>query len=116
MGMGTWIFGIGFLVMLGVLLLVFGPDIKRHFRSQQMLASGVTASARVTDVHDTGNRYNHNPQVRLELEVQPEGRASFMAEVTVVLSAVDLLKLQPGTLVTVKYDPQRPTEVALVYP
>ena len=116
MGTGTWIVGISLVLVLGMASVAYGPDIKRHYAKKWLLEHGVAAPARVTAVHDTGRRYNYNPQVRLELEVEPEGAEAFTAELTLVVSPVQLPGLQPGRLLTVHYDPDRPTRIALASP
>jgi len=116
MGTGAWIFVISSVLVLGVAAMVFGPDMKRHYENKWLRENGVAAPARVTAVHDTGRRYNYNPQVRLELEVEPEGAEAFTAELTLVVSPVHLPGLQPGRLLTVNYDPNRRSRIALAKP
>jgi len=120
MGVVTWIIsislGLVLVLVVGVLSVLFGPDIKRHFDNKWLAENGIAAPARVTAVHDTGRRYNYNPQVRLELEVEPEGAEAFTAELTLVVSPVHLPGLQPGRLLTVNYDPIRPSRIALAKP
>lgn len=116
MGTGAWIFVVSSVLVLGVAAMVFGPDIKRHYANKWLHEHGVAAPARVMALHDTGRRHNYNPQVRLELEVEPEGAEPFRAELTLVVSAVHLPRMQPGARLAVKYDPQRRTRVALAKP
>ncbi len=116
MGLGVWIFVVSLVLVLGVPVMVFGPDIKRHYQNKWLHENGSAASARVMAVHDTGRRYNYNPQIRLELEVEPEDGAPFNAEIILVVSPVHLSGIQPGAMLNVKYDPERPNRVALARP
>lgn len=93
---------------------IIGPGIVQSMKTQRILKEGVSATAVIKAVTDTGNRYNKNPEVRLTLEVTPASGAPFQAEVTTVISVIDVPKYQPGTLLNVKYDPKQPTQVVLV--
>ena len=99
--------------VVALVLFLAGPLLMRYAQDRDILASGDPAPARVVEVIDTGRRVNANPQVRLKLEVQPAGDEPFPAEVVVVLSAVSLQKVRPGSVVAVKYDPEDPSRVAL---
>lgn len=86
-------------------------------RDQDLLASGVAARARVLELSDTGvSRGPSTPLVRLKLEVQPppgEG-AAFQVEFETGVSVVELPKLQPGSVVSVRYDPRDRAKVVIV--
>lgn len=90
-----------------------GPDVLRHFKNQGVLKEGIPATAVIKDLKDTGNRYNNNPQVVMTLEVTPKDGKPYTAQLITVVSVVDLARLQPGSVVNVKYDPKQPTRVAL---
>jgi hypothetical protein len=107
----------GFLIILlvvGLLSYMFIPEILRYFREKKILKTGVQAVAVVLEIIDTGNRFNKNPQVRLKIEVRPEHQPPFQAEVTTVVSVVELSKFQPGNIVAVKYDLNDYSKVALI--
>jgi hypothetical protein len=63
---------------------------------------------------DTGMRINDNPQVGMKLQVQPPNGAPFQADVTKVVSIIQLAQFQPGAQLNVKYDPANPSHVAIV--
>jgi hypothetical protein len=65
-------------------------------------------------IQDTGKRQERHPEVRITLEVQPEGGAPYRAEVVTTVSVNNLANITPGSKVTVKYDPRNPGDVALI--
>ena len=99
---------------LGGIAFVFGPPALRDWRARQVLAEGAAAPARVLNLRDTGNRYNYQPEIAIELEVMPKGRPPYKAVVKRVLTAADAAAFAPGTMLTVKYDPAHPEDVAIV--
>lgn len=101
------------LTFLGVVFAItFGPPLVRYLRARKVLATGLPGTARIVEIVDTGSRYNNNPQVRIKLEVQPETGPSFSAELTTILSAVELQRIVPGATIKVRYDPDDRTRVA----
>jgi hypothetical protein len=109
-----WVAFIGFLIFVLITGFVIGPKIWRHFHNKHIERTGIQAPAHIVEVIDTGNRSNYNPEVLIKLEVQPAGGPPFLGEVRMVVSAVALQALRPGAIVTVKYDPERPSAVAIV--
>ena len=109
---------IGTVVILGVIAISFGialgPGLFKDHQQQKVLESGVEAPATIIGIVDTGNRYNDNPEVLIQLNVNPEGVDSFDAEQNTVMSPVDLVKYKPGQAVRVKYDPEDPSIVAVI--
>ena len=74
---------------------------------------GETAEAVVLDISDTGITINDNPKVRLKLKVYPKDREPFEASVSQVVSRVAIPRI--GDRVHVKFDPNNPTNVILLY-
>lgn len=70
------------------------------------IKNGISAPARVLEVRDTGVTVNDNPQIALLLEITPRDRALFQSEVKTIVSRLNVALVQPGTQVTVVYDPQ----------
>jgi len=91
----------------------FGPGYCADMETREILETGVSAEAEVLDYHDTGNRYNSNPEVLVTLEVRPRDGEPFRATVNTVLSPVSLATKPVGSTVMVKYDPNDTTRVAL---
>ena len=105
-------------VVVLILAVTIGPMLIRLIRNSQMtsqvMQTGVTATATIVNTWDTGMRINDNPQVGIQLQVQPPNGAPFQAEVRQTVSIVHLGMYQPGATVQVKYDPANPSRVAIV--
>lgn len=97
-----------------ILVVTLGPMIRGYFRTSQVLKNGIAAEARITEISDTGRRHNDNPVVRIKMMINdPQGR-QFPAEVKTVISPVDMTKAREGSLISVKYLPDKPDNVAIV--
>lgn len=101
-----------------ILAVTLGPMLVRlasnRRMTQEVMRTGVDATATIVGLRDTGVRINDNPQVGILLQVQPAGGAPFQAEVTNTLSIVELPMFQPGAQLLVKYDPANPSRVAII--
>ena len=87
---------------------------KGYSANNAILTSGVRAPAKVLEISTTGVTVNQSPQVRMRVEVQPtDGRAPFMAQLDAFVSIVAIPRVQPGCVVTVRYDPVDPSRVAM---
>jgi flagellar basal body-associated protein FliL len=107
----NWIF---IVVLVIVLCVTVVPVVWRHFRRGAVLSHGTTGQARILAITDTGERYNTNPVVRINLMVTDAQGREYKAEVTMPVSPVHMAKYQPGSVVKVKYDPRKPEKVAIV--
>ena len=104
-----------FVIILGIVLAVtVGPVIWNHFKKSAVLSSGTEANARIVDVTDTGRRHNTNPVVKIRLVVTDTAGKVFNAEITGTVSPVRLSDYKPGAAVRVKYDPNKPENVAIM--
>ena len=83
--------------------------------NERILASGVSAPAKILQYMPMGVNVNgNNPAVNLIVEVQPVAIASFTAQAHGnVIAEASVYKFQPGQMVTVKYNPEDLSEVAL---
>jgi hypothetical protein len=83
--------------------------------NERILGSGVSAPAKILQYMPMGVSVNgNNPAVNLIVEVQPIGAASFTAQAHGnVIAEASVYKFQPGQMVTVRYNPEDLTEVAL---
>lgn len=81
--------------------------------SPQKIRNGITAPARVLEVHDTGVSINDNPQVRLVVEVMPKSGSPFQADVKTLVSRLNAALVQPGIEAVVEFDPLKPTRIQL---
>ena len=64
-------------------------------------------------IWDTGATVNRDPVVRMLLEVQPATGSPFQAETEMLVSRLEIPQIQPGMVVSVKYD-SKTKAVALV--
>lgn len=96
---------------------VSGFFIYRLFKNMSgnsaVLKTGVSAPAVIIDVADTGTTMNESPQVRLTLQVTPAGRPPFQAVTTTFVGRLQIGMIVPGASVTVKYDPNDISKVAI---
>jgi hypothetical protein len=104
------------LVVVGLISIVAGPIIVRQLQEDAVLAKGTPARAVVLELVATGNLYNETPELRIVLQVTPASGEPWRAHVLEFVSAHDTPKIQPGTEISVKYDPEQPSRVAIVEP
>lgn len=95
--------------------LVFVPMALRAYHTNQVLAQGLPAAARVVDLTNTGNVINNLPVYRIALQVQPPGQAPFTVAVQRALDGSNIQAFTPGRTLNVKYNPQDHSQVAIVY-
>ena len=83
--------------------------------NERILSSGVSAPAKILQYMPMGVNVNgNNPAVNLIVEVQPVAVASFTAQAHGnVIAEASVHKFQPGQMVTVRYNPEDLSEVAL---
>ena len=108
------IFFIGlFVVIFG---LAFGPLVIDGIRHNRLRASGETAEAIIMDIQETGVRVNRQPRVRITLEVRPSMRTAYQATTHKIISYFEISRYQPGALMEVKVDPNKPQDVVIIGP
>jgi len=95
---------------------VFGPPLPNPAEEAQLLSTGVEAQARIVGIVEGGvfdNKYKaQNMTYKIEFTLQ-DGRP-YTTNMTAFLKSIDLAKLVPGSIITVKYDSQNPDNVVLV--
>ena len=102
------------LVSLGAMGFFFYRMFKNSSQNNAVLQSGIQAPAVILNVEDTGASMNDNPQVRFTLQVNPpDGRPSFQAVTTKFISRLQIGMINPGSPVTVRYDPNDTTKVTI---
>ena len=75
--------------------------------------TGVSASAKVMKIWETGVRINNNPVVGFLLLVTLKDGTSYEAKTKNVVSIVNIPQIQPGAILPVKVDPGNRQLVAL---
>lgn len=101
-----------FKFILSVFLIFFiGCVITKNYKYVNKI--GEAAPAVVLDVSDTGVTINDNPKVRMKLKVYPREKPPFEATISQVVSRVTIPRV--GDRVYVKFDPDNPANVILLY-
>ncbi|MBI2894751.1 MAG: hypothetical protein HYY06_14445 [Deltaproteobacteria bacterium] len=95
-------------------VLVFKWLGKNRAQRQALLQSGAPGQAKILAIGQTGMYINNNPQVQLALEVTPQvGGAPFQVTIKGVVPMIALSRVQPGSVVPVRYDPANPMNLAI---
>jgi hypothetical protein len=81
--------------------------------TQQLLMTGVPATATILQLQDGGMRVNENPMVNVMLEINSAQFGKYQAVVQSIVPMIKLAQVQPGQMVNVKIDPSNPQRVAL---
>jgi len=81
--------------------------------SCEILRIGKPATGQVLRLLDTGTTINDNPVVEFVLRVMPPAGEPYEARTKALISRLDIPAIQPGRVLPVKFDPQRPTRVAI---
>ena len=105
------------LIITGVVLFfvfrMLGNLNKAGQATQQLLMTGVPATATVMQLQDGGMRVNDNPMVNVMLQIESAQFGSYQAVVQSIVPMIKLAQVQPGQMVNVKIDPSNPQRVAL---
>jgi hypothetical protein len=92
---------------------VFFRVFKGMSANKALLQTGLPAPAVILSVEDTGVTMNDNPQARLTLQVSPPNRPPFQAVVNTFVGRLQIGMLVPGAPVSVRYDPNDISKVAI---
>lgn len=96
---------------------VFGGLKKANEERARLLREGVQATARVLNVQMGGMTMtvgvHRHLQLVIGLEVQPPGLAPYQAQLTTMVSELQIPQIQPGVTLTVRYDRSNPMKLAL---
>jgi len=76
--------------------------------------NAVEAEAIVLKMEQTGLYTNKLPQVKLQMQVQPDKGRNFIAEINTVLSGIEPGAIKEGGTVWVKYNPVNYKEMVLL--
>ena len=103
------------LIGLGIFILLTSFVKKmQNKRHTKILNHGVESEATVLAIGPTGSYVNNLPQLKVQMQVQPEKGRNFVAEVKQAVPQVDFNLLHSGTRIVVKYHPSHPKEVILL--
>ncbi len=70
---------------------------------EEIKKKGIAAKATIVSVSDTGTMINNQPQLRIELDVQPPYDSRFVTTIEYVIPCSCLPQVQPGNSVKVYY-------------
>lgn len=105
-----WVWLVAAVVTAGFVLLRLAPA---RARRNDLKKNGREAVARVIGVAQTGLYLNELPQLQLRLLFH-DGTKYHVAATTIVVSYLNITKLEPGMAVRIRYAPRFPSEVAIV--
>lgn len=107
---GTLWIGVLITAFLGKLIVSLLP----RYREGKWPRNAVEAEAIVLKMEATGLYINKLPQVKLQVQVQPDLGRNFVAEISIVFSSHDQETVKTGGLVRVRYNPHNYRELLLV--
>ncbi len=79
-----------------------------------LMLSGEEADAIILNVQLTGQYVKSDPQVIIQLKVEPDKEKNFIADAREILSFHDFSLVQPGAKVRVKYNPYNHKEISVI--
>ena len=96
---------------------VLAPLLGQQGEQKRILSVGVQCPARVRHVEQTGMTLEmggvQSHRLRLVLDVLPAALPPYQAETIAMVSILAFPRVQPGCIVTVRYDPADPRKVAM---
>jgi hypothetical protein len=104
---------VGSIALSFILPRVLMPLFTGAAKRKKLIASGVSARAVITSLDQTGTYINEQPKCRIGLRVEPEQGPPFDTAAVQVVMLTQIPQFQPGQVVTVRYDPNNPGEVAI---
>lgn len=109
---------LGLVVVVGApVLMIIGmlnPVMQSERERERLIQTGTPAVATINRIEETGSVYNHRPEVRVWMTVQPPGAPMFASQATWVFSVSDVQSYRVGTKVRVFFDPKDHGTVAVV--
>jgi hypothetical protein len=80
-------------------------------KQANLQATGVSCEATVDAIRETGMQINMEPVAELDLTVLPDGRPPYPATIQQAVSQFYIPRLQPGSTLSVKVDPNDPSSI-----
>lgn len=80
----------------------------------ELQQGGVSATAQILEIWDTGWTINDSPVIGMKVRVQPPDRPDFEATIEkTTVSRIAVPQFQPGAVIPVRFDPDNPALVAV---
>jgi hypothetical protein len=111
---GGFLLTAAILGLTGIVLIVIGLRVGASAQDAQRIAqTGLSGSATITGLTQTGVQLNDNPQVDMELLVQLPGRPPYAARRKEFVPLIFLGRLTSGAPLPIKADPADPSRVII---
>lgn len=101
-------------VFTGVLVILFVLEARARFRKSRNVVQKIESNAIVLSLEETGIYINHQPQIKIQMQVIPSKGRNFVAELEEFVPVVELATIRAGATVRVKYNPENHKEIRLV--
>ncbi len=108
-GNSVWAWVFAAVAVVGSLLYYYA----NHASEQRLRATGMPARARILSMRQTGTLVNYQPQVELEVEAGADGAAPSRLTLRVVVPQAHVAAVQPGQVIRIRIDPDRPTRAVV---
>jgi citrate lyase gamma subunit len=106
--------GLGMLAVFGGMFYLFYRLLfKPIINANRLQKTGLSGTARILEVKDTGVTINNNPQVKLMLEVKNSFGQKYTTQCRVLVSRINPNAFMPGMEVPVKIDPKNEQNVVI---
>ncbi len=92
---------------------IYGKVYRSEILAEELREIGAPGTATITAIGETGTVINREPEVRVDLAVEPEEGGPFQSHATWVFSVTDTQRYREGTRVRVLYDPDDHTRVTV---
>jgi hypothetical protein len=104
----------GIFIIVGGALAVIGFMVNRGAGStDNLLATGVSGTATLTGVTQTGMYLNEQPRIKMDMLVQLPGQLPYAAEHSEFVPLILLSRVQPGATLPVRVNPAQPAKVVI---
>lgn len=105
---------LGMLVIFGgMFYLFYRLFFKPIINANRLQKTGLSGTAKILEVRDTGVTINNNPQVKLMLEVKNSFGQKYTAQCRVLVSRINPNAYMPGMEIPVKIDPNNEQNVVI---
>jgi len=104
----------GLIIFMGLMaFLYYKLAFQQILLSKRLQKEGISGTALITGVEDTGTTFSENPQILLSLEIKDSFGERYNASLLKVVSKYTPLIYQPGMTIPVKIDPKNKMLVAI---
>ncbi len=110
-----WTYGVAtFLLTCGVAFAGYWFFFRPAFVALNIMKIGEPALAVILEVHETGLKVDHNPRIKLLLEIRRSSMVPYEVELRQNIQKEDLKNYQVGRTLQVKVDSRDPKKIAIL--